>query len=101
MEAQTQPAPGLQWVSDHTHEDDRSESGTYYSINWNGSNVPEGVEQAWVRVHDLQGRTIVQRRIGAGAAIVELDLAHQPAAVYAAELSLDGVRSGTVKLMVE
>jgi hypothetical protein len=32
-----QPAPGVQWVSDYTHEDDRSESGTYYAFNWNSS----------------------------------------------------------------
>ena len=63
--------------------------------------VPEGVEQAWVRVHNLNGKALVQQRIGTGAAIVELDLTHQPAGVYAAELSLDGVRMGTVKLTVQ
>ena len=63
-------------------------------------NVPEGVERALVRVHDLNGRLLTERRITPGTAMVELNLAGEPSGVYAAELALDGVRTGTVKLTV-
>ncbi len=58
------------------------------------------VEQAMVRVHDLNGRLVTEQRIAAGSALVELHLSGEPAGVYASELWLDGVRSGTVKLTV-
>lgn len=64
-------------------------------------NVPEGVEQATVRVQDLNGRLVAEQRIATGSAIVELNLSGAPAGVYAAELELDGMRSGTVKLTVQ
>lgn len=64
-------------------------------------NMPEGVEQAWVRVHDLNGRLVTERRIAGGAGIVELDLSGVVAGVYAAELNLDAVRTGQVKLVVQ
>lgn len=64
-------------------------------------NVPEGVEHAMVRVHDLNGRLVAEQRIATGSAIVELNLSGAPAGVYAAELELDGMRSGTVKLTVQ
>ncbi len=63
-------------------------------------NVPEGVEQATVRVHDLTGRLVAEQRLTTGSAIVELDLSDEPGGVYAAALELDGVRTGTVKLTV-
>lgn len=64
-------------------------------------NVPEGVEQATVCVHDLNGRLVTEKRIGNGPAVVELDLSGEPSGVYASELRLDGVRTGTVKLTVQ
>lgn len=64
-------------------------------------NVPEGVDEAWVRVHDLNGRVVTERRIASGAGIIELDLSQQPTGLYAAQLRLYGVAAGNVKLAVE
>lgn len=63
-------------------------------------NVPEGVDNALVVVHDLSGRVLQQQKVGVGTALVELNLFGEPSGVYATELRIGGVRVGTVKVTV-
>lgn len=63
-------------------------------------NVPEGLDNALVVVHDLSGRVLQQQKVGVGTALVELNLFGEPSGVYATELRIGGVRVGTVKVTV-
>ncbi len=64
-------------------------------------NVPDGVEQATVVVRDLEGREQVRSRISSGTAVVELDMTHMSSGLYVANLTLDGVQAGQVKISVQ
>lgn len=72
-------------------------SGPIYIV----CNVPEGVQQATVRITDMNGRVVHERNLIAGAGIVELDRQMAAAGIYVAELHLDGIRAGQVKLAVQ
>ncbi len=61
-------------------------------------NVPEGGEQALMRLRDLQGRIVREQRLGKGMSIVEVDLVPMALGVYIAELRSGGVVIGQAKV---
>lgn len=65
------------------------------------SNVPEGVEQARLSVRDLNGRLVKEITLQQGAGIAEIQPGFASAGIYLAELRLDGIRAGQVKLALQ
>ncbi len=68
---------------------------------WLVVQVPEGVEDAELRITDLSGRTMRAQRLVEGAGIVELQTAAWADGIYMVSLALDGHAAGSVKLAVQ
>ncbi|MBZ0206997.1 MAG: T9SS type A sorting domain-containing protein [Flavobacteriales bacterium] len=64
-------------------------------------NVPDGVEQARLCVADLNGRLVKEIVLNNGAGIAEIRPGFAAAGIYLAELRLDGIRAGQVKLALQ
>lgn len=64
-------------------------------------NVPEGVEQARLRIYDLNGRLVKEMTLEHGAGIAEIQPGFAAAGIYMAVLQLDGIRAGQVKLALQ
>ncbi len=63
--------------------------------------VPIGVERAEVRLLDAEGRLIWQQVVSSGTGIVEMNTTTQAAGLYVAELRMDGIRAGPVKVSLQ
>ncbi|MFZ1616162.1 MAG: T9SS type A sorting domain-containing protein [Flavobacteriales bacterium] len=64
-------------------------------------NVPEGVAHASIQFFDLNGRMVKELGLDQGAGIAEIHPGFVSAGIYIAELRLDGIRSGQVKLALQ
>jgi hypothetical protein len=61
-------------------------------------NVPASAERASLILHDLKGRAVGQLVVDPGMGLAELRPGALPAGLYLAELRVDGIRTGQVKL---
>lgn len=64
-------------------------------------NVPEGVSKASLQIRDMNGRLLSDQRVEAGLGVAVLQTGVVAAGVYLAELRLDGIRAGQVKLALQ
>ncbi len=64
-------------------------------------NVPANVGNAMLRIIDLNGRLVQEMALAAGSGITEIKSGFAAAGIYLAELRLDGIRAGQVKLVLQ
>ena len=64
-------------------------------------NGPEGVDRARLIIRDLNGRLVKESALDHGAGIAEIQPGFTAAGIYLAELQLDGIRAGQVKLALQ
>ena len=64
-------------------------------------NVPEGVTKASLQIRDLNGRLLHDQPVEAGMGVAVLQAESVAAGIYLAELRLDGIRAGQVKLALQ
>jgi hypothetical protein len=64
-------------------------------------NVPQSVAKASLRIMDLNGRLVHEEALAAGTGIAELRPGLAAPGIYLAELQLDGIRAGQVKLALQ
>lgn len=64
-------------------------------------NVPQSVAKASLWIMDLNGRLIHEQPLAAGEGIAELQPGMAAPGIYLAELHLDGIRAGQVKLALQ
>ncbi|MGV9013750.1 MAG: T9SS type A sorting domain-containing protein [Flavobacteriales bacterium] len=64
-------------------------------------NVPDGVAQACLRIMDLNGRLVREMTLEPGSGIAEIQPDFASPGIYVAELQLDGIRAGRVKLALQ
>ncbi|MBS1937557.1 MAG: T9SS type A sorting domain-containing protein, partial [Bacteroidetes bacterium] len=64
-------------------------------------NVPEGVSKATLQIRDLNGRLLYDQRVEPGMGVAVLQAGAVAAGIYLAELRLDGIRAGQVKLALQ
>ena len=62
--------------------------------------LPDGVEHANIRIHDLSGREVDSKPLSNAMGVLELQTAPWAAGLYAAELDMDGHRATTIKLAI-
>jgi hypothetical protein len=72
-------------------------SGPVYVV----CNVPPSVAKATLRIMDMNGRLVHEQAVAAGAGIAELEPDMAAPGIYLAELRLDGIRAGLVKLALQ
>ena len=58
--------------------------------------IPEGVEQAEVRLHDMSGRLVYRQRVAPQNGIAEVLPDQLASGLHIAALICDGIRVGTV-----
>jgi len=63
--------------------------------------VPPTVVEASLRITDLNGRLVREQKLPAGRGIAQLAPGFAVPGLYLAELRLDGIRAGQVKLVVQ
>ncbi len=68
---------------------------------WLVYELPEGVEMAELRVHDLVGRQYTNQRIGNTMGIFEMNTQQLPNGMYIASVIADDLLIGQVKLLVQ
>ncbi len=61
----------------------------------------KGVEQAQLSVRDMNGRLVKEIMLEHGAGIAEIQPGFASAGIYLAELQLDGIRAGWVKIALQ
>ena len=64
-------------------------------------NVPQSVAKATLRITDMNGRLVHEQTLGNGEGIAELESGMAAPGIYLAELRLDGIRAGQVKLALQ
>lgn len=64
-------------------------------------NVPPTVVEASLRITDLNGRLVKQQTLPVGRGIAQVAPGFAAPGIYLAELRLDGIRAGQVKLVVQ
>ncbi len=64
-------------------------------------NVPEGVSTASLQIRDMNGRLVYDQPLEAGMGVAVLRAEAVAAGIYLAELRLDGIRAGQVKLALQ
>ncbi len=64
-------------------------------------NVPPTVSGASLRITDLNGRLVQEQKLPAGRGVAELAPGFAAPGLYLAELRLDGIRAGQVKLVLQ
>ncbi len=64
-------------------------------------NVPPSVAKATLRIMDMNGRLIREQALANGEGIAELEPGMASPGIYLAELRLDGIRAGQVKLALQ
>lgn len=62
--------------------------------------LPEGVEHASIRIHDLAGREVYDKELPQTMGVLELQTSPWAAGIYAAELDMDEQRATTIKLAI-
>jgi hypothetical protein len=72
-------------------------SGPVYVV----CNVPQSVAKATLRIMDMNGRLIHEQPLATGAGIAELEPGFAAPGIYLAELRLDCIRAGQVKLALQ
>lgn len=64
-------------------------------------NVPPSAMEASLRVTDLNGRLVKEQTLPVGRGIAQLAPGFAAPGIYLAELRLDGIRAGQVKLVLQ
>ncbi len=64
-------------------------------------NIPEGVTKASLAIQDLNGRPVFEQTVEPGMGVALIHAGSVAAGVYMAELRLDGIRAGQVKLALQ
>ena len=64
-------------------------------------NVPESVSKASLQIRDMNGRLVYDQPLEAGMGVAVLRAEAVAAGIYLAELRLDGIRAGQVKLALQ
>lgn len=64
-------------------------------------NVPQSVAKATLRIMDMNGRLIHEQVLAPGAGIAELQPSMAAPGIYLAELLLDGIRAGQVRIALQ
>lgn len=60
--------------------------------------LPEGAEHGELLVMDVMGRVMVSRPVAPQGAILELDMRYWSSGTYLANLRVDGINAGSIKL---
>lgn len=63
--------------------------------------VPSSAMEASLRITDINGRLVREQKLPAGRGIAQLVPGFAVPGIYFAELRLDGIRAGQVKLVVQ